>query len=321
MLPFPRHRSITQTLNKLNRSTLFDYLTRCAVTMRYDNLPCVQIKNDMEKQAFKSGLPWDVLSAPISINGSHHNDKVAWLRNDDQSVLGIVSDQYIPFTNQRLMALTHCLERTKKYKLQGYEEFRKGKVVMAFLKYEKPTFVNGWDTEEYLIIGNSHDGSRGFHISTTQQLVRCENQFNAGIKMLRMIHKTHLLSNELILERIQWEHEREIIRLREKFAVFAKTSVDDRQIEKLITLEESALLGNDDGINHPPLTTQWAGKILTSVEREMKDLGKNAFGLLNGITHFTTHELKRKNKIETSYDKAYELNKIAEQYCSLIAGV
>jgi hypothetical protein len=53
----------------------------------------------------------------------------------------------------------------------------------------------------------------------------------------------------------------------------------------------------------------------------MKELGRNAFGLLNGITHFTSHEFKKKNLIETSYDKSYQLNKIAEQYCGQIAGV
>jgi hypothetical protein len=275
----------------------------------------------MQKQAFKTNLSWDVYPAPITINGNPQHNKVAWMRNDNQSVLGIVSDQYRPFTNDRLMALSHSLERTKKYKLEGYEEFRKGKVVMAFLKYEKPTMVNGWDTDEYLIIGNSHDGSRGFHISTTQQLIRCENQFNAGIKMLRMVHNTHLQTNTLILERIQWEHEREIIRLREKFALFARTMVDDKQIEKLIMLEESAIIGSEEGINIEPLKTEWADKIFASIEREMKDLGRNAFGLLNGITHFTSHEFKKKNLIETSYDKSYQLNKIAEQYCGQIAGV
>jgi len=275
----------------------------------------------MQTIAFQQNLSWDVNPAPIEVNGNLLSDKMAWLRNDNQTVLGILSNQYRPFTNQRLMGLTHSLERTKNYKLEGYEEFRKGKIVMAFLKYNKPTLVNGWDTEEYLIIGNSHDGSRGFHISTTQQLVRCENQFNAGIKMMRMSHNTHQLSNELILQRIQWEHEREIIRLRDKFALFAKTAVDDKQIENLVILEESAIIGNDEGINAAPLKTEWAGKLLTSIEREMKDLGKNAFGLINGITHFTTHEFKRKNQIETSYDKSYQLNKIAEQYCSLIAGI
>jgi hypothetical protein len=139
--------------------------------------------------------------------------------------------------------------------------------------------------------------------------------------MLRMVHNTHLQTNTLILERIQWEHEREIIRLREKFALFARTMVDDKQIEKLIMLEESAIIGSEEGINIEPLKTEWADKIITSIEREMKDLGRNAFGLLNGITHFTSHEFKKKNLIETSYDKSYQLNKIAEQYCGQIAGV
>jgi hypothetical protein len=53
-----------------------------------------------------------------------------------------------------------------------------------------------------------------------------------------------------------------------------------------------------------------------SIQSEMKDLGKNAWGLFNGVTYYTSHRMRRGNAgFGNTNGTAQQLNARAWEYC------
>jgi hypothetical protein len=57
-------------------------------------------------------------------------------------------------------------------------------------------------------------------------------------------------------------------------------------------------------------------RLQMSIDREMEALGENAFGLFNGVTWYTTHEMRNTNTAFNRLDgAANRINQIAYRFC------
>ena len=56
-----------------------------------------------------------------------------------------------------------------------------------------------------------------------------------------------------------------------------------------------------------------------SIEREIKDLGNNAFALFNGVTWYTTHEMRTSNAVHSQINGTAKLiNQKAYRFCNTL---
>ncbi len=271
------------------------------------------------KSAFQQTLNWDIRMEPLMINNTIDIGKMAIVRNDNNKLLSIVGQQYEPVSNAKLMHFTTALTKTGEFELMGFDELNEGKIVLAFLKNMQSNLkINGFLNEEYLFIGNSFDGTKRFHIGTASSLVRCENQFSTTLKVFSKKHNSLLNMND--------ETVRDILSIyNEKKQIFYKTfeemesvRVDESVVIQLIKEVHTMLTYDSKAIQPKDWTTSPSMITLhNAIQREMKDLGNNAFGLFNGVTWYTTHDMRNSEAHHSMINgTANRINQKAYSFCS-----
>ncbi len=271
------------------------------------------------KTGLKQKIDWDICTSPLIINDSIDSKKQAILRNDNNQLLGIVGKDYCPLSNTQLMEFTDALTKTGEFELKGFDELNDGKIILAFLKNTNPNLkINGCLNEEYMFIGNSFDGTKRFHIGTTSSLARCSNQFASTLKVFSKKHTSFFDTNETMIKNIIKNYKTKKAILYESFDGMETVRVDESIILKLIK-EIYAMLNNDsksikqkDWTKSPSMLN-----LRKCIDLEMKDLGNNAFGLFNGVTWYTSHEMRSK---EGNYSQinghANLINQKAFRFCN-----
>ena len=270
------------------------------------------------KTALLQNLKWDIRLEPVIVNNSIATGKKAIIRNDNQKLLGIVGKNYEPISNSQLMQFTSALTKSGEFELQGFDELNDGKVILAFLKNTNPNLkINGCQNEEYMFVGNSFDGTKRFHIGTTSNLVRCANQFSATLKVFSKKHISLMDINDSIAQEIIRNYKAKKRILYGSFDGMESVRVDESAITRLIK-EVYTMLANDSKI----IKKDWTSSpsminLRKSIDREMKDLGNNAFGLFNGVTWYTTHEMRSIDSARSQISGTANLiNQKAFRFCN-----
>lgn len=195
---------------------------------------------------------------------------------------------------------------------------QKGKTVLAFLRNIQPNLkLAGLDVKEYLVIGNSHDGSRKLFVGSCQTLIRCENQFYTIVPFLlaKHVHGFSLQNDFVNVLRSQYEAGR--MQLYNRLEMLSSKKVNHELIEDLLIymLSSDKFVCSDER-RKEILDSDKALNILRCIGKETSDLGQNAFGLFNGVTWYTTHEMRRyKDNFGNTSGLAQELNAKALDFC------
>lgn len=271
------------------------------------------------KPDLKTTLNWDIRMEPVIVNNSFDTGKKAIIRNDNDQMLSIVGKQYEPITNHQLMHFTEVLTKSGEFELKGFDELNDGKIVLAFLKNTNPYLkINGCLNEEYMFIGNSFDGTKPFHIGTASNLLRCSNQFTATLKVFSKKHTSYIDISETVAQNIIKTYKAKKGILYESFDGMESIRVDENAVNRLIKEIHMMLSSDSKAIKQKDWTASPSMLTLRkSIDREMKDLGNNAFGLFNGVTWYTTHELRTADPVSSQINGTANLiNQKAFRFCN-----
>lgn len=271
------------------------------------------------KSAFQPTLNWDIRMEPLMINNTIDIGKMAIVRNDNNKLLSIVGQQYEPVSNAKLMHFTTALTKTGEFELMGFDELNEGKIVLAFLKNMQTNLkINGFLNEEYLFIGNSFDGTKRFHIGTASSLVRCENQFSTTLKVFSKKHNSLLNMNDETVRDILSIYNEKKQTFYNTFEEMESVRVDESVVIQLIKEVHTMLTYDSKAIQPKDWTTSPSMITLhNAIKREMKDLGNNAFGLFNGVTWYTTHDMRNSEAHHSMINgNANRINQKAYSFCS-----
>jgi hypothetical protein len=276
------------------------------------------------KKELTQKIEWDIQTEELYLNPFTTTNKVAILRNDHHNLLGMVSKEYCPITNQQLMRFANALSETGEFELKGYDEFNGGKTLLAFLQNKNLHLsLNGCGMREYLIIGNSHDGTKPFYIGTGSTLIRCENQFSSSLEVFSKKHIAPFVLNGNFIQTLIKNYKIKKSNLYGVFDGMESVRVDagivNRLVKEVYTMlaSDSTLAKKKEWTSSPSMRT-----LHQSIEKEMKDLGNNAFGLFNGITWYTTHEMRNAGSSFGLLDGTANLiNQKAFRFCSQLKRV
>lgn len=243
------------------------------------------------KTALTSNLNWDLKTETLLIPGIKETKRKIILRDDNSLLLGVVGKDYCPFTNADFTQFVKAIARTGEFEFKGYDEINDGKIILAFLQNKNPNLkLNNCAMREYLIIGNSHDGTRPFYIGTGSNLIRCENQFYSTLKIFKRKHTSPMKINDVEVHDIIKTYKQKKTRIYESFNGMENIRVHEGTVARLIK-EIHKMLHWDSRIidwkESPSMRT-----LHNCINKEMQDLGNNAFGLFNGITWYTSHEMR-----------------------------
>lgn len=153
---------------------------------------------DSEAALIAAGLDWSVIQRPILTTPDDLGDLievpqfVANLRASDNSILGVVSDQYRVVQNREAFNFMDSLvgedERTVHYETAG--SLRSGKVIWLLACLDENRKILGDEVRPYLLFTNSHDGSHAVRVLQCTTRVVCMNTLNMALRETSGAYRT-----------------------------------------------------------------------------------------------------------------------------------
>ena len=264
---------------------------------------------------------WEVIESPVVINGREQSNKKALMRSDTGDILSIKSNRYRVFSNQQFGQLIDRLVKLSGFEFMGYEEFQNGKRVLGFLKNTRPNLkICEQAVKDYLVIGNSHDGSSKIFIGTSNFIFRCENQFTEKIRTYELTHIHELDFSDQDLTRLLdvYEHSRRnYYRSMEQLSLVPMTNDMVKELVNKLLQNEQPTVAKRELDNKSLMKNQMTNKerlFRESIVKETAALGNNLWGLFNGVTHYATHHIKS-NSFLNSNGASLEFNQKGLDIC------
>lgn len=274
-------------------------------------------------------LKWEVLEKPLfmpELTTTGYRAKEvegykAITRSDTNEVLNVCKDSYTPTTNQKFIETAFQISNITGYEVMQFCEVKGGKKVLAFLKVNNPMKIGGYDFKEWLMLGNSHDGSTGFFIGNSNMMVRCENRFSKTFQHFKVFHTSNHYGkiDDLVKTFDTYNSQRsKFINSLGEYIDFEIVKEDKQNLVNLIAEVKPEEI--EDPSKMSTRKSNLVSSINNSIEIETKALGNNLFGLFNGITHYTSHVKKtREHVFCNALGGANDINNLAFNYCQFLA--
>ncbi len=125
-----------------------------------------------------AGLDYDVeLTRLVTVNDIPIPDKLAVVREDSRSILGVVGNTYRPVQNRECFGFLDAVVADGSLRYHTAGALGKGERVWMLAKLPEDIRVKNSDdiTEKYLLLSNSHDGSSSLRAFFTPIRVICAN--------------------------------------------------------------------------------------------------------------------------------------------------
>lgn len=133
-----------------------------------------------------AGLDWDVAQLPVraynpDADEYYGTDKIANVRMDTNRVLGVVTSSYRVFQNRECFDFFDSIvgDRLAMYETAG--AIHDGKVVWMLARVPKEYRVGDDLIQPYILLANSHDGSKALRMIPTTVRVVCQNTLNLAL--------------------------------------------------------------------------------------------------------------------------------------------
>jgi len=275
---------------------------------------------------------WDIKQTGIlDINGQPIKGYKQITRDDDGSSIAVMKNSYTPMTTQQFSDTANEVASKIGGEVQEFRDWANnsqniGKakpVITAQLKVSEPLSIAGSKIEGVLTLGTGFDGSRSFFIGHVNTYLRCTNQFASIVKSFTSrLTKNNLIRVADIINNIEVYREYEQ-KLYEDFQRFQNVKIDETLIQECIarltkmTDEERMMTVKERNEHMSSGKLNKIDDIMASVRSECADLGNNAWGLFNAVTHYSTHIMNSRgsNEYSTMFGAKENFNKIGYNFC------
>ena len=273
-----------------------------------------------------AGLNWKVLQEPVHTKeGAIIPGYCANVRDQDQRVLGIVSQRYKIIQNQEAFAFTdELLEEGVRYETAG--SLQGGRKVWLLARLPHEYIITGDRISPYLVFSNTHDGSGAVKAAITPIRVVCNNTLNLALSTAKrswsMVHTGNIQGKLKEAQETLLLAQRYMDCLGKEFEALRKKKLSEAQIleyiGQLLPVEETA---TDLQVKNGK-RLQEDMKLRYFDAPDLKGMGNNAYRFLNAVSDFATHAepLRRtKNYKETLFGKTMEGNPLIDRAYQMVA--
>ena len=279
------------TLHSNQNKSIFMTNTFVALNEVQNNERLMNLTLDLVNQ---HGLAWSVQKEKLFTQDGRETKSYGIFRSDNGAWLSSMSEHYHTLDNFELAKLLifagQSIEELNIEESNG-GLFREGRKVFIQIPLPNVEIGNAKVTRNLTAI-NSHDGSSGVALGTTQTVIACQNTFYRAYRsegMTRIGHHSTLQSRleETILNlESTIQHDQVTI---ERFRKMLDITPDIKDIKAI-----KDILFNVTDENIPSTRkTNLMAKFDQCVEIEFAKEGKNLWGLFNGVTRYTNHEMKK----------------------------
>jgi hypothetical protein len=252
------------------------------------------------KQELMPTLDWEIVNKNVFSGEEVGDVKIpgykAIRRSDNDNILSVMKNSYSPMTNSEFSEIVERIREISGFELSGFNEFKGGNKVLAFLENNKEDlYIGSHRMKNYMLLGNSFDGSSSFFQGTSSILIRCQNQFSQIQTMNKIRHTKNINTKleEFYIYLDSFFNQRE--KLKETFERMGNITLTEELREKMI-----AFVLDVKEVSEKELSTRKKNQIemlRNNMLEEVIDLGENVWGAFNGVTRYTTHDIETKNEV------------------------
>lgn len=154
-----------------------------------------------------AALDWTVEQCPLVArhNGTDRDvpSRLANVRTDTGSVLGVVSNSYRVFQNRSAFDFFDALVQDKLAIYETAGALKGGRLIWMLARLPKTLRAAGDDEiRPYVLLANSHDGSRALRMIPTTQRVVCANSLNLALGRAAATDGLTIFHNESLDRRV-----------------------------------------------------------------------------------------------------------------------
>jgi len=269
----------------------------------------------------KYGLNWTVSKQPLMLPSGGATPYFGIVRDDKQITFSTCKEGYVPFQNSELAEMLIRLSEKTGYDISGGGKFNDGGKL--YLQLKSPNKITGIgannDTVNGFLTGiNSHDGTTALKFGETNITISCANTFMAACREM----KSSLRHTQSIHDRVEVairEINGIVVSEKSLFDTFIKlaeipvTKQAIARIVKDITEVDTLLTRAEIQEKYTTYAVNRSGELLQAIAKEMSQKGNTMWGLMSGVTNYTTHTMpvpKRDNaRLESLYTgSGYSIN-------------
>lgn len=251
----------------------------------------------------QTNLNWTVKESPIFTNFQDSvipiADKKALIREDNHAILGLHSDGYVPFQNYEMLELLDKVSQQTGLPIHRGGLFGNGKKV--FIQLQSHEFriqnVGGvWDTISGYVTGvNSFDGSTSLSFGPSTKTISCQNTFFGAYKEMGTKIR-HTKNMGVKIDEVCRRIEGVLVEERNNFDNIKKMSETqfemntlDSVIRTMFDLDRDVDLKDADKMSG--VTRNKLSRFYIDLNGELQEKGNNVWGLMSGVTKYTTHSV------------------------------
>lgn len=253
-------------------------------------------------------LNWDVKKIPLFTNeegGSLQTGSYGIFRSDNNAWLSTQGKNYVPLQNFDLVSsVITASQNIREFNLDEVHagQLSQGRKIYVQLPMEDEEIGNS-KVNRWITALNSHDGSSCVAFGSQQTVVICQNTFYMAYKNLthvrhnmnakdKLMAMANDLNNSLMEDKL----------LTEQFKRWVDMPVTPIQIE-MVKKSIVSLSEDKEGEKISMRKQNQLIKIDRAIEQEFSLEGENLWGLFNGVTRYTNHNMslsKTRDEIKES---------------------
>ena len=253
-------------------------------------------------------LNWDVKKIPLFTNeegGSLQTGSYGIFRSDNNAWLSTQGKNYVPLQNFDLVSsVITASQNIREFNLDEVHagQLSQGRKIYVQLPMEDEEIGNS-KVNRWITALNSHDGSSCVAFGSQQTVVICQNTFYMAYKNLthvrhnmnakdKLMAMANDLNNSLMEDKL----------LTEQFKRWVDMPVTPIQIE-MVKKSIVSLTEDKEGEKISMRKQNQLIKIDRAIEQEFSLEGENLWGLFNGVTRYTNHNMslsKTRDEIKES---------------------
>jgi hypothetical protein len=264
------------------------------------------MQNHIEKLLNENNLNYEVGKEKLLLaQDQAETPFYAMLRTDTRDVFGTCKEVYTPFQNEELMELAWRIQEETGHTISEATSYGIGEKVEVRLKTKDEVLEYG-EVGDILAKGigltNSHDGSGSLRIALQTKVLSCTNGMTRWVndsktsirhtkKMGRMVEQA-LRGMEIIKEAEATMME-EIQRM---IGTPVTAPAINRIMQEVVQVDMRKVTTAWSSDDYSGRRVNLAKSLFESIEEEMQYKGSTMWGLLNGVTHYTTHKAGKDEK-------------------------
>ena len=266
------------------------------------------MENRITELLNQTGLNWKVRTEGVQTESGIELPNIALVREDNNAILGVHSNGYVPYQNDQLLELLDRVSNQTGLPIHKGGMFGDGAKVFIQLKSNNLTL--GTDRVEGFVTGiNSFDGSTSLGFGPSNITISCQNTFWGAYRSLnaKVRHtKNMVVKIDDICRDIEGVlHEEKV--MFDNIVKLSETRFDDlikdRVTKTLFNIPREVNLNDSDAIS--TVTQNKLSRFYIDLNGELQEKGDNLWGLFSGITKYTTHSISKGDNTENKMFGTY----------------